>query len=288
MRLFPHWAKARAVAKGTDGRAFAVTAWGWSARDTADAQAQAETRARLAAQKLAAGGTGGHYGYLERPLREEELDRTDDAAGRTQVAVTRNGYGARILNAADAMFVDVDLPASGALETLVWRLTRMFSRETPSPRARHEAAALALLEPLAKRDPVFGARVYRTCAGLRYLVTHRTADPEAEETLATMRALRADPLYIKLTRAQACFRARLTPKPWRVGLPEPRERWPWRDSATEGAFREWERRYQAASVGHATCAFMTTVGNPAIDPALVPVVERHDRETAAASGLPLA
>src|SRR5262249_50664718 len=99
---------------------------------------------------------------------------------------------------------------------------------------------------------------------------------------------RADPLYVRLTRAQACFRARLTPKPWRIGLPEPRVQWPWAGAEAERAFQSWEARYRAASAGHAVCAFGATVGNSAIGPALAAVVESHDRETGAASGLPLA
>jgi len=288
MQLYRHWAKARAVATAANGKTLAVTAWGWSAIGLEDAGAQAQARAQAAVQKLAAGGEPGRYGYLERPLREEELERTEDSAGQPLVVITRNGYGARIMNAANAMFVDVDLPETWWWETFCWKIARLWSSDAPSPPARREAAAIALLERLRARDPAFGARVYRTRAGLRYLLTHRTAEPTAQSTVDCMEALHADPLYVRLTRAQACFRARLTPKPWRVGLLEPRWQWPWPNAEAGRAFREWEDRYRAASAGHAVCAFVATVGNPVIDLALAAVVVSHDRETGATSGLPLA
>jgi hypothetical protein len=288
MQFYRYWAKARGVATAADGRSLAATAWGWSATGLEDAQAQAQARASAAARKLAAGGEAGRYGYLERPLREEELERTEDGAGQPLVVITRNAYGARVMNTARAMFVDVDLPPAGGFESLLWRITRLWARDAPSPQRRRETDALGLLERRRQRDPAFGARVYRTRAGLRYLITHRTADPTAQETLTCMQELRADPLYIRLTRAQACFRARLTPKPWRLGLPEPRQQWPWRDAEAERGFREWEGKYRVASQGYAVCGFVATVGNPNVDPALAEVVDRHDRETGAASGLPLA
>jgi hypothetical protein len=288
MRFYRYWEKARAVAGGPDGKSYAVTAWGWSASGAEDARVQALARAQAAAQRLASGAAPGRYGYLERPLREEELDRIEDPSGQALVVITRNAYGARVMNAAQAMFVDVDLPAAGAFETLIWRIIRLWSRDAPSPQARREAEALGLLERQRQRDPAFGARVYRTRAGLRYLITHRTADPVAQDTLTFMEELRADPLYVRLTRAQACFRARLTPKPWRIAVPEPRQQWPWRDAEAERAFREWEGKYRAAGLGRAVCAFVHTVGNPGVDPAIVPVVERHDHETGAHTKLPLA
>ncbi len=263
-------------------------AWGWSAASEDDARAQAERRAKAASQQLAAGASGGRYGYLERPLREEELERNDDSAAQPRFVITRNAYGARVMNAAGAMFVDVDLPPPGWFERLASRIVRLWSHDAPSPEARREADAVALLDRLCKADPAFGARVYRTRAGLRYLFTHRTVEPTAQETQACMEALRADPLYIRLTRAQACFRARLTPKPWRVGVAEPRERWPWDSAETERRFRAWESQYRAACAGRAVCAFVATVGNPEIAPSLEPVVDWHDRETGATTGLPLA
>jgi hypothetical protein len=60
-------------------------------------------------------------------------------------------------------------------------------------------------------------RVYRTHSGCRVVCTSRrfprTQDNYPADRL--MRFLRADRHYMELCQAQKCYRARLTPKPWR-------------------------------------------------------------------------
>lgn len=61
-----------------------------------------------------------------------------------------------------------------------------------------------------------GFRVYRTRGGLRYLCTthHFNAGWDIEDKL--LRFLYSDPRYRGICKSQKVFRARLTPKPWRV------------------------------------------------------------------------
>lgn len=60
-------------------------------------------------------------------------------------------------------------------------------------------------------------RVYRTHSGCRVICTSATMPWEDMGWLAErfMQFLRGDPDYIQLCRVQKCYRARLTPKPWR-------------------------------------------------------------------------
>src|SRR5262245_58811561 len=60
-------------------------------------------------------------------------------------------------------------------------------------------------------------RVYRTHSGCRVICTSATMPWKEMGWLAErfMRFLRGDPNYIELCRVQKCYRARLTPKPWR-------------------------------------------------------------------------
>ena len=60
-------------------------------------------------------------------------------------------------------------------------------------------------------------RVYRTHSGCRVICTSVTMPWEDRGWLAErfMQFLRGDPDYIRLCRVQKCYRARLTPKPWR-------------------------------------------------------------------------
>jgi hypothetical protein len=60
-------------------------------------------------------------------------------------------------------------------------------------------------------------RVYRTHSGCRVICTSTTIPWQEMGWLAErfMRFLRGDPKYIELCQVQKCYRARLTPKPWR-------------------------------------------------------------------------
>lgn len=57
-------------------------------------------------------------------------------------------------------------------------------------------------------------RVYRTHSGFRVICTSRVFD-DLWFGERVLRFLRADPRYIDLCQRQKCYRARLTPKPWR-------------------------------------------------------------------------
>jgi hypothetical protein len=105
---------------------------------------------------------------------------------------------------------------------------------------------------------------------------------------AVFEALGADPLYRKLCRAQKCFRARLTPKPWRCGVRRKPERWPWQNAKAESKFREWEAKYQASSANWATCELLRQIGNPTVHPEVQSVQKLHDDATRASSKLQLA
>jgi hypothetical protein len=136
--------------------------------------------------------------------------------------------------------------------------------------------------------PEWRVRVYRTSAGLRYLVTHDVFSPTAPETHAAMNALGADPQYVKLCQVQKTFRARLTPKPWRIGVENPPVTFPYDGPGEEAEMRAWEARYDAASRSRATCRFIEEIGNGAEHPDVAPLRALHDEHTRATSGLPLA
>ena len=102
-----------------------------------------------------------------------------------------------------------------------------------------------------------------------------------------MRDLQADPLYIRLCGAQQCFRARLTPKPWRIGVPGRPPAFPYlpRDAAS---LTRWKAAYERQAAGYATCALLAEMGPRTVHPDLAPVIALHDRATRIDSGLPLA
>jgi len=120
------------------------------------------------------------------------------------------------------------------------------------------------------------------------MITHALMQPDTEDTRFAMVSLNADPLYMTLCDAQQCFRARLTPKPWRCKLKVPPARFPFEDVETEAAFRQWEQTYTATAQRFSTCTLAGSVGNSVIHPAVEPLIKLHDEMTRVASDLPLA
>jgi hypothetical protein len=147
---------------------------------------------------------------------------------------------------------------------------------------------LAQAESWSRSHPGWGWRVYRTKAGLRLLATHAPVAPDEPATEQAFDELGADPLYRKLCRTQKCFRARLTPKPWRCGSENPPCRWPWEDERSEARFEKWDTRYRKACQDFATCALAATQGSQQIDPTIQPILKVHDEMTRADAKLDLA
>jgi hypothetical protein len=266
-----------------------ISAWGWSDQNLAHAEGQADERLSRILDWLQRGASPPRqrYGYPDRPLREEVLREFRRADGALRAAVTRNSYGCLVLNTADLMFVDVDAPE--ARESTY--LAGLFGFVRPDRRRRPEEfvdRVMAAIQRWLAASADWGWRVYRTRAGLRLMATHQPVGPEDAGCAAAFDAFQADPLYRKLCTTQKCFRARLTPKPWRCGMDKPRGRWPWANPRTEAEFREWETRYVAVAKEYATCSLAGQFGNAAVDPALRDLVDFHDEITRARSGEALA
>lgn len=261
--------------------------WQWSDSSLAEAAALGQAAARRIAEMFASTGRPDRaYGYAaDRPLREPILREVTSSNGESVAVITRNAYGSLILNTANVMFVDVDLPEpkpSGGW----WQ--RLFGQPAAAHPNHARERVLALAAAWTERNPGWGWRVYRTRAGLRLLATHTLFDPAAPATEQVFEAMSADPLYRRLCRTQKCFRARLSPKPWRCEVGKPPGRWPWPDAAAQERFERWERGYLEASTGYATCAFIRSLGNPNIDATVRLILDIHDPISRADSTLALA
>ena len=329
-----YWSRAESTATTPAGKFVRFHVWRGSRASEAEAQALAqEAVGRIADRVRSGAGFPERYAYGDRPLREEVISEfAGGAAGAAvdapEAAITRNSYGALVLNAARAFFIDVDvegsdrpsstgssssssmpasdpmqaardlvdaLPLPGGVKSILGGLfgSKPAPRPAappPPPAAPADAASAALdrLRRWVASHPEWRVRVYRTSAGLRYLVTHDTFSPTAPETQAAMTALGADPQYIKLCQVQKTFRARLTPKPWRIGVENPPVGFPYEGPAEEAQMRQWEARYDAASRTRATCRFMEEMGTGAEHPDVAALRALHDEHTRATSGLPLA
>jgi hypothetical protein len=253
------------TASGTDprtGKRIFRKGVGVSLRSQVEAQEFAEEHARQAIADAVAGRVGlGSYAYANRRL--EPLVETLRVASGEAARVTVNVYGALVMNAASALFADVDLVDDD----------RDVRDDEPVP---DEIAAL-----VARRADL-GFRLYRTRAGWRYLCTTRLFDPASDETRQLLEELGADPKYVLLCRVQKTFRARLTPKPWRA-----RHRALY-VSPTKGIERADLQKYVDRTWAYATARDAGRLGRDEPVADLLPVIEYHDRWTQAASDKPLA
>lgn len=274
MEYFRYWAHADLHARDATGRPLALRKWAGSNSSADEARESAQQAVTALAQKLAGLRVKkygrGHEQYLYgMGTRPEELigEATPDHA------IIRNRYGCQVLNAAGAMFVDIDLPRQGALSK--WLRGDLQKKQRGQ------------LEAWLSQHSGAGVRIYRTAAGFRYLLAHRSL-PVSAETLQWQQDMGADKLYIQLCKTQCCYRARLTPKPWRMKMERPPNFFPRTLPQQEEAFARWLRDYEQKSNGYATCRLLETLGAKAIHYELEDMVRTHDDITRASRDLPLA
>lgn len=133
--------------------------------------------------------------------------------------------------------------------------------------------------------------LYETPAGLRVLALHETFDPCGEATASLLRELHTDRAYLQMCQLQACFRARVSGKPWRMGIPTHMKPRPgvWPVQEARRAEREaWIARYERVARGFAACRFVEELGTGPAHPRCVAVQRIHDELSRARTDLPLA
>lgn len=324
-----YWAEARLQEK-KDGKQRTLYRYGWSSASQADAQRMAEERVRDAMARHRAGEGPAqrepkvpYNGADGVPIREEILEE------HGRVVITRNSYGARCLNTPDVLIADVDfesppsrnLVALGCVIPLIatvaaWLISRSLGvtmlvlmvsgvlganlgANVPSwvrraQRARRgdpEQHAMHRLRAFCERHPEWLAHAYRTPLGLRVIATHRRFDPREAVVGAFFEALEVDPLYRRMTELQRCFRARLTAKPWRIGItshlrPRPGV-WPVKPEHLPRR-SAWIAAYEAKAADHAACRWMAQLGAGKPDPEAEAVRRLHDALSGAETDRPIA
>ena len=284
MKIPKYWGRGAAQSVDARGQPASFSCWHGSEQSEADARQKAERRAGEILQKWLAGAELNRYLYGSRPLREEIVQAVTHRGKGELALVTRNGYGALVLNAANAMFLDVDFGP----EDLAGWFSGLWDKLRGVKKTGPEEKGLAEVQRWAERHPDLGVRVYRTRAGLRCLITNQPFDPTRRETEALMQELGCDPLYVKLCREQECFRARLTPKPWRLRLDRPPARYPFASREHEQKYRRWEQDYQQVSARFAVCRTVAHLGSSRVHPEIEPILSLHDRFCCTGENLALA
>jgi hypothetical protein len=281
MKLARYWTRASAEASTPGGERIRTTARGWSDDSIEAARDVARTLAARVAARLASGLTAkAQYEYGSRPLPEPVIRTFEAPSG---AVVTRNAYGALVLNTAGLMFVDVDGKTKAAPQRRGGIFGSLFGK--PAAEVLPPDPRLDGFRSIAERHAL-SVRVYETAAGYRLVITNLPFQAGSAEAERLLGEFGSDPLYIRLCRNQESFRARLTPKPWRCGYYKNPVAFPY--DVDEPRFQRWESNYNAKSSASATCKFVTTFGAAMVAPEFADLIRYHDQETKSTSALPLA
>lgn len=272
MKIPPYWYSATCQIGDTTYRLRGVS---WVSES--EAREHWETKAELMRSFLAGGCPAS--GREKMRLAWAELDGSDTEEYAVLMPepvveqinaaniITRNRYGAEVLNSTELCFIDVDhFPA----RPFDW-LRRMLGQDTAP-----ESNLVERVRRLVHDGALRGVRVYRTARGWRLLAVEPGLQPNTHRMQMIFEQLHADPLYAQLCAKQQCWRARLTPKPAKVGMP----RYP-RPTCSAAAhspeIERWVSAYAEASAPFAVCRLIDTLG---VMPRL-PLIDLHDARTGA-------
>lgn len=142
--------------------------------------------------------------------------------------ISRCRYGALVLNTKDVFIADVDIKENSSLPQLRSKqeYKQYFLRMTS-----------ALLNDFA---------LYETHSGFRVIMVSDVCNPQSELSKSYMELFLADKLYASCCIEQDCYRARLTPKPTRVGLVN-------LDKAKIVVGEDWVDSYEETIADYAVC-----------------------------------
>lgn len=269
MKLYKYWVteKQRIL---IDGVAQDITCYGGSNTSVEEARRRAKEKAEKVKRKIK--GEKHLFDEYEVEIREEILRIIDDYS-----AITRNRYGAQVLNAENLMILDIDKPKSSG-----GGLSGFFKKKDTRP-PKEQIFDMVRELAVTPKYKDYGFRVYETYQGARVIVSGRDFDPRAAETKRTMDEFHCDPLYITLCIKQGCYRARLTPKPYRMKMQRYKVQFP--RPGEDPVFKQWLAEYERESRNFNTCRFIEQVGARY---SVNEVVQLHDEITGANFRQPLA
>jgi len=252
MKIYKYWTieKQKILIDGAEQE---IICYGGSNVSVEDARGKAREKAQKIQRKIA--GEKHLFEDYEAEIREELLQSIDDHS-----AITRNRYGARVLNVEKLMILDIDKPKpTGGL---------FKKKDTRPPKDQ----IFDMVRNLATtRYKEYGIRIYETYQGARVIVLGRDFDPRDQATKKMMDEFNCDPLYTMLCNKQGCYRARLTPKPYRMKMHGYKVKYPREGDDSE--FQRWVSEYESTSRNFSVCKFIEQVGASHSAP---DVVRLHD------------
>ena len=267
MKIFKYWVVEK-VRTNVYGETKDFNVYGGSNLSVDDAVQKARQKAELIQRKIE--GDVNAFEDYEVEIREEILRELD-----SRTIITRNRYGAQVLNTENLLILDIDKPKPVGLFGLFKKAPVGSDKDKIFNMVRTQAAD-------AKYSGL-GFRVYETYQGARVIVTGKDFNARDATTFELMRDFNTDPLYAAICRKQGCFRARLTPKPSRVHMKAYKVKYP--RSEPDALFDLWLKDYDHASRSFRVCRLVEQVG---VNHGLSEAIRLHDELTGANLPLPLA
>ncbi|MBK9207777.1 MAG: hypothetical protein IPL71_05540 [Anaerolineales bacterium] len=265
MKLYKFWATHKQKIS-IHGETVEVRCYGGSNLSPEDAAQNAAQKMGLIERKI--NGEHGVFEDYEVEIREEILEEIHSNA-----VITRNRYGARVLNVSNLLILDIDKPKTSFIG--------LFSKKDPQ---QDKAKIFEMVRKLASSSKYsgLGFRVYETFQGARVIVSGRDFDPRDSDTTKLMNEFNCDSLYTTLCVKQDCFRARLTPKPSRIKMRKQKVNFP---RETDPQVEQWIEAYEKESHNFSVCKFIEQIGANATGSDLIRL---HDELTKAHTNLRLA
>lgn len=307
-----YWSESK-TKKIVNGKQFTLKRFGWSDISELDAKNLADVRLREAVSTLEKEGDvrridhkTSYNGSEGVPIREEVISTHED------VVISRNSYGALCLNTPDVLFGDIDFEFEASFKMHVisfallfvcalligfyfeaWvslgisivvaaistsTLANLLHRVTLGLGGGIEKKALDTITNVSLQNPELHIRVYRTPLGYRILFMNNSYCPTGEAAIRLLNELQSDRLYIQMCKNQNCFRARVSPKPWRIGMvrlkPAPGV-WPIEEERMAER-REWVKMYELKAKNVSSCHYLMQLGSDKVDAKAEFVRKIHD------------
>jgi hypothetical protein len=266
MKIYKFWSLQKQTIL-IDGQPQTIQCYGGSNISVEDAAQKAVEKMKKVERKI--NGDVHVFEDYQVEIREEILKVIHDDA-----VITRNRYGASVLNVEKLLILDIDKPKSSFGD--------MFKKKDP---AQDKAKIFEMVKKLAGSSKYqgLGFRLYETAQGARVIVSGRDFDARDDATMDLMKEFNCDPLYALLCQKQGCFRARLTPKPYRIKMRGYKVRFP---READPALDQWVSTYERESYNFSVCKFIEQVGGDS--PFSNDVIQLHDELTKANTNLKLA
>lgn len=266
MKIYKYWVPEKQNIL-IDGVEQDITCYGGSNVSVEDALRKAKEKAEKVKRKIR--GEKHLFDEYEVEIREEILRIIDDRS-----IITRNRYGAQVLNAEYLLILDIDKPKASFGD--------LFKKKDAGQEKLKIFEMVKKLASIPKYQQ-YGFRLYETYQGARVIVLGKDFDARDRDTGEMMGEFNCDRLYTTLCQKQGCFRARLTPKPQRMKMRRYKVQFP--REGEESELRQWLADYERESRSYCVCKFIEQVG---ARHQVNKVVQFHDDLTGANFRQPLA